>query len=52
MNRFLLGLVLGALSGAVTYLLSHDTAFAAGIALIAAILTWLRVDTFIFGSGD
>ncbi|GLF99923.1 hypothetical protein [Streptomyces yaizuensis] len=49
---FLLGLVLGALSGGVTYLLTDNQEISAFFAAIAAVLTWLRIHTVIFGSAD
>ncbi|MFK0047756.1 hypothetical protein ACIQU4_27445 [Streptomyces sp. NPDC090741] len=52
MRRFLFGLALGALSGAVTYLLTKDPAITALVAAVAAVLTWLRIDTVIFEGGD
>jgi hypothetical protein len=43
MPTFLAGLVLGALSGAVTYWLSQDSGLAAAVGLIVAVTYWLGV---------
>lgn len=47
MPRFILGLVLGALSGGVTFGLTADGQLAAIIGVIAAVLTWLGLATLI-----
>ncbi|MFF8656786.1 hypothetical protein [Streptomyces huasconensis] len=47
MPLFLLGLVLGGLSGGITFGLTADGQLAAAIALIAAVLTWLGLATLL-----
>ncbi|MEU2075462.1 hypothetical protein [Streptomyces sp. NPDC013489] len=44
---FLLGLILGGLSGAITYALTTDTTTALIIGAIAAVLTWLGLATLL-----
>ena len=41
MPLFLLGLLLGALSGAITYVTTADGLLAAIVGLLAALVTWL-----------
>ncbi|MFE7073780.1 hypothetical protein ACFU96_27205 [Streptomyces sp. NPDC057620] len=48
MPIFLLGLVLGGISGGVTFSLTADGQLAAIIGIIAAVLTWLGLATLIF----
>lgn len=48
MPLFLLGLVLGGISGGVTFGLTADGQLAAIIGIIAAVLTWLGLATLIF----
>ncbi|MFB7711626.1 hypothetical protein [Streptomyces sp. NPDC056105] len=48
MPLFILGLVLGAPSGGVTYGLTADGQLAAIAAAIAAILTWLGIASVLF----
>lgn len=50
MPLFLLGLVLGGISGGVTYGLTTDGQVAAIVGGIAAILTWLGIATLIFAN--
>ncbi len=47
MPLFLLGLLLGALSGLVTYGLTDETQLSLIAAAIAAVLTWLGLATFL-----
>ncbi|GHA94150.1 hypothetical protein [Streptomyces chryseus] len=47
MNRFTLGLLLGCLSGGITYALTADTTPAVVVGAIAAVLTWLGLATFL-----
>jgi hypothetical protein len=48
MPRFLLGLSLGAISGAGTYVLTGETQLAAIAAAIAAVITWCGIATIAF----
>ncbi|MGW4493766.1 hypothetical protein [Streptomyces sp. NPDC004376] len=48
MPVFVLGLLLGAVSGGVTYGLTVDTPLAAIVGMAAAFLTWLGIATLIF----
>lgn len=48
MPRFLLGLVLGGISGGVTFALTTNGQLSALIAAIAAVLTWLGIAALIF----
>lgn len=47
MPLFLLGLLLGAISGVVTYGLTADSQLASIAGIIAAVLTWLGLATFL-----
>ncbi|MFI6032987.1 hypothetical protein ACIBBD_02155 [Streptomyces sp. NPDC051315] len=47
MPVFILGIVLGAISGGVTYGLSADGQLAAIVGAIAAVLTWLGIASLI-----
>ncbi|MEV5977528.1 hypothetical protein [Streptomyces sp. NPDC052114] len=47
MPLFLLGIVLGGISGGVTYGLTADGQLAAIIAVIGAVLTWLGIATLL-----
>ena len=47
MPLFLLGLLLGALSGGVTYALTTDNQLASIAGIIAAILTWIGCATLL-----
>lgn len=47
MPLFLLGLTLGAISGAVTYWLTADNQLAAIVGIIAAVLTWIGCATLL-----
>ena len=48
MPVFILGIVLGAISGGITYGLTADGQLAAIVGIVAAVLTWLGVATLIF----
>lgn len=48
MIRFLVGLLLGALSGGATYAVSHDSNLALLIAAVVAIAAWFGHALFIF----
>ncbi len=48
MPTFILGVVLGAISGGVTYGLTTDGQLAALVGVVAAVLTWLGVAALIF----
>ncbi|MFD7763581.1 hypothetical protein [Streptomyces microflavus] len=50
MPVFLLGLLLGALSGFGTYLYTGHAQLGAAVGLIAAVLTWLGIWSLIFAS--
>ncbi|MGW1938994.1 hypothetical protein [Streptomyces goshikiensis] len=47
MPLFLLGLLLGALSGGATYLVTVDSQLAVIAALIAAVVTWLGIGALV-----
>ncbi|GAQ52092.1 hypothetical protein [Streptomyces acidiscabies] len=47
MPLFILGIVLGALSGAITYGLTTDGQLAAIVGAITAVLTWLGIATLL-----
>jgi hypothetical protein len=47
MPLFLLGLVLGGLSGGVTYALTNDGQLAAILGAVAMVLTWLGLATLV-----
>ncbi len=47
MPTFILGLLLGAISGAVTYGLTVDGQLAAIVGAITAVLTWLGIATLL-----
>lgn len=47
MSVFLLGLVLGGISGSVTFGLTADAQLAAIIGAVAAVLTWLGLATLL-----
>ncbi|WP_416975633.1 hypothetical protein [Streptomyces sp. 4F14] len=47
MPTFILGLVLAALSGGITYGLTTDGQLAAIVGTIAAVLTWLGIATLL-----
>ncbi|WP_159042117.1 hypothetical protein [Streptomyces sp. TP-A0875] len=48
MPRFLAGLILGALSGVVTYALTGEQGPALAAAAVVAVLTWLGVAAVLF----
>ncbi|MDT6983721.1 hypothetical protein ACFSUJ_12105 [Streptomyces lusitanus] len=48
MPTFILGVLLGAISGGVTYGLTTDGQLAALVGAVAAVLTWLGVTALIF----
>ncbi|GGW99666.1 hypothetical protein [Streptomyces chryseus] len=50
MNRFTLGLLLGGISGGFTFALTADTTPAVVVGVIAAVLTWLGLATFLIAN--